>query len=646
MATFSGSALSSESTADSAESTADGAESTASCSLLSVLRCPKPSELSRKRKTQKNPPPPLGKCRATRGHGTFDPKSVSPVQRVQEYPGESLSVSNKKVFCNACREEVGLKSSVVSNHIKSTKHKLGKERLVKKEATERDIATAFQTSSQELHPRGETLPEEQRIYRVKVVRVFLRSATPLTKLRFFRELLEENGLRLSDRRQMADIIPFIFAQEQDLIKQELSGKYLSVVFDGTTRFGEAMAIIVRYVDSEWCIQQRLIRLQLLEKSMTGEEIARVLVDTLSREYAVPPGYLLACMRDRASCNNVAVRFLKVMFTRMLDVGCFSHTLDLVGDKICTPHLSEFMLSWLSLFSHSVKAKILWKEQTDRPIRSYCPTRWWSKWECIKQVLELFGDVETFIQRNDDFATATRSKLLTFFSDPRKKALLKAELAVMVDFGVQFVKTTYHLEGDGPLVFRCYEAISALTAAVNLAHYPNLNAIARDLSNSNPANQQQWEVYGKSCVEPAIQYYRERLNSSMKTPLEAFKAARIFSPSKVQEMQVSVSTVDELAAFPFFDTATLAHLKTELPQYIAACAGVDPSYDVCKFWHTHVDTLPHWSAAAAKVAVVQPSSAAAERAFSILKRSFSDCQTGALQDLLETSIMLQFNDRKV
>jgi len=243
--------------------------------------------------------------------------------------------------------------------------------------------------------------------------------------------------------------------------------------------------------------------------MTGQEIARVLVDTLSREYAVAPKYLLACMRDRAASNNVAVRFLKVMFTHMLDIGCFSHTLVLDGDKICIPHRSEFMLSWNSLFSHSVKAKVLWKEQTDRPIKSYCPTRWWSKWECMRQLLELFGDVQTFIQRNDDSATVTHSKLLTFFNDPQKKALLKAELAVVVDFGVHFVQTTYLLEGDGPLVFRCYEAISALTAAINLAHYPNLNAIARELSGGNPVTQQQFEAYGKSCVEPAIQYYREK-----------------------------------------------------------------------------------------------------------------------------------------
>lgn len=438
--------------------------------------------------------------------------------------------------------------------MKSSKHALGKERLARKEASERDIASAYAVA-EDVHPRGETLPEDQRIYRAKVVQVFLRTGTPLNKLTHFRALLEENALRLSDRRQMADIVPFIFNQEQQLIREEISGKYLSVAFDGTTRVCEAMAIIVRYVDSDWCVQQRLIRLHLLEKSMTGEEIARVVIDTLSREYGIPPDYLLATMRDRAASNNVAVNFLKVVFPRLLDIGCFSHTLDLVGDKVRAPCLSDFMLSWLSLFSHSPKARILWKEQIDRPIRSYCPTRWWSKWECINQVLEMFGDVEAFLRRNDDFASATRAKLLAFFDDPQRRVLLKIELAVVVDFGVNFVKTTYLLEGDGVLVFRCYEAISTLTAAVNLAYYPNLSAVARQVSNGNAVLLQQLEMHGKQCIEPAIQYYHQRLNDSMKAPLQAFKAARMFVPANIQCMQLNSSTVDELTAFPFFDTSS-------------------------------------------------------------------------------------------
>ena len=49
---------------------------------------------------------------------------------------------------------------------------------------------------------------------------------------------------------------------------------MAVTFDGSTRLGEALAIVLRYVSDEWTLEQRLIRLQLLAKSLNGEEIAR------------------------------------------------------------------------------------------------------------------------------------------------------------------------------------------------------------------------------------------------------------------------------------------------------------------------------------------------------------------------------------
>ena len=104
-----------------------------------------------------------------------------------------------------------MKSTVVRNHVRSNKHEMGKDCLARKEAVERDTAQAFRAAETE-HPRGETLPEDQRVYRVRVVRVFLHTATPLNKLSYFRSLLEENALRLADRRQMADLIPFVFTR--------------------------------------------------------------------------------------------------------------------------------------------------------------------------------------------------------------------------------------------------------------------------------------------------------------------------------------------------------------------------------------------------------------------------------------------------
>ena len=61
--------------------------------------------------------------------------------------------------------------------------------------------------------------------------------------------------------------------------------------------------------------------------MTGEEIAREIINVLSVKLSVEPHLLLATMRDRASVNNLAMRTINVIYPNMLDIGCFSHALD-------------------------------------------------------------------------------------------------------------------------------------------------------------------------------------------------------------------------------------------------------------------------------------------------------------------------------
>ena len=192
-----------------------------------------------------------------------DLKTIRPEKRVRDYPNEPLTVSTGKLFCRGCREELRIKSSSVRNHLRSSKHLEGKKRLDRKEAREQDIAQALERYNSERHPRGETLPESQQVFRVKVVRTFLAAGVPLSKLCIFRELLEENGFRLSDRCFMFDLVPFILKEEEDCLKQELQGKQVGVIFDGTTHLGEAMAIILRFVSESWTLERRLVRIQLL-----------------------------------------------------------------------------------------------------------------------------------------------------------------------------------------------------------------------------------------------------------------------------------------------------------------------------------------------------------------------------------------------
>lgn len=73
-----------------------------------------------------------------------------------------------------------------------------------------------------------------------------------------------------------------------------------------------MAIIFRFVDSELKICQRLVRLQLLTKSLKGEELARELLCVLQGTYGIASDTLLGIMCDRASVNNLAISIVKVL----------------------------------------------------------------------------------------------------------------------------------------------------------------------------------------------------------------------------------------------------------------------------------------------------------------------------------------------
>ena len=254
------------------------------------------------------------------------------------------------------------------------------------------------------------------------------------------------------------------------------------------------------------------------------------------------------------------------------------------------------------------------------------TRWWSRWEVLHQVLEQFGDLELFLRNNIEVSPATRSKLLEILSDQQKCSLLKVELAVVSDLGEHFVKSTYTLEGDGPLVFDCFEAV------IHFNHYPNTLA-------QPPAIEQQLYTY-------ALQwYFQAKFGNDCKKPLVAFKAARLFSPVRIHEIQTTASDLDQLKVFPFLeDSSVLSNLKVELPSYLAKASQVNSDFDVLEWWKLHEDQLPHWSSAVKKGLLLQPSSAASERVFSLLNNSFNDSQYNCLEDYIEASIMLQYNSR--
>ena len=137
--------------------------------------------------------------------------------------------------------------------------------------------------------------------------------------------------------------------------------YLSVInlflFEGTTHVCEALVVVLRFLDDEWHVQQCVCRLMLLASSMKGEEIARQLITALSTELGIASHLVVAAIHDRAAVNTVAMRTVSILYDSLMAVGCFSHTLDHVGEKMNTLILEEFVKSWISLFAHSPKEPV-------------------------------------------------------------------------------------------------------------------------------------------------------------------------------------------------------------------------------------------------------------------------------------------------
>lgn len=94
--------------------------------------------------------------------------------------------------------------------------------------------------------------------------------------------------------------------EKDKLKKELKDvKEASVIF---ARLGEALAVIVRYVQENFQPTQRLIRLDILAKALKGEELAQRLMSCLAADYHFGPTAIIGGMRDGASVNGAAETF--------------------------------------------------------------------------------------------------------------------------------------------------------------------------------------------------------------------------------------------------------------------------------------------------------------------------------------------------
>lgn len=137
--------------------------------------------------------------------------------------------------------------------------------------------------------------------------------------------------------------------------------------------------------------------------------------------------------------------------------------------------------------------------------------------------------------------------------------------------------------------------------------------------------------------------------SSPVPFKYFKQRSWFNPRVVKTSRTVAADVDRIRAVPFLnDDNMIQSLKDKLPAHLTIVGNIPDNFDALadtwRWWRNNAAEIPSWASAVKKIALVQPSFAAAERVFSFLVTMFGDQQHDSLEDYIEAALMLRVNNR--
>ena len=168
-----------------------------------------------------------------------------------------------------------------------------------------------------------------------------------------------------------------------------------------------------------------------------------------------------------------------------------------------------------------------------------------------------------------------------------------------------------------------------------------------------------KAYAHTIVAPAIDYWKQTIEGKKGDQLERMKVVRIFNPLHVLGNKISVSDIDELKIFKFYEHPEIRPqielMKTEVSKYQALAGSIKSfeerkdskgkdTFDLSDWWKSNCATLPGFTYVLRAVLTNSPNSCPPERLFSIFNTTYNDDQKRSHTDYIELSMQSQFNKR--
>ena len=447
------------------------------------MSAPEMAAHERKRKAQNLKDAPV------RGHNQLGRKTkepnIDPLQRVAEFPDNSLAVDNFKLYCKACLSELSLRKTTIATHVSSEAHKKALTTFVSTLSDDEQIGMLL-SQYFEKNPQSEmrTVRKDVHVYRWRVTESFMYAGVPMGKIDQLRHLLEREGHALTGSNHMAELyIPQIEEREIKCVVAELLGQYFSVTFDGTTRLGEAINIVTRSITDDFVIRMRLVGFKTTKVHCDGDALFRLILTTLQTKLGLNLESCVAWQRDSCSTNAAAVNLLMPASANALNMLCFPHTLHNTGKHLELPTLNEFLTPWLQLVPQPGAAKLRWEGILGKGCSKYSKVRWWSRWEIMQEIATNFSSLPDFLASLDvdGIGEASTKKMIDIVTNKRKELELELAAAMSCE---RLCTATYRLEGDGLELLLTHSTIEALrdfgrTLGNDPSNLPSVAALLRN-----------------------------------------------------------------------------------------------------------------------------------------------------------------------
>ena len=425
-----------------------------------------------------------------------------------------------QIWDTKCKKNLPLDFSRVKMHFVKDEHKKNVQKCdhEAKHANKNALKEHYERLEKE-RGKGGQVPANSVKMRMDMVMASLKAFMGINKLDILTPVLERHtdGQTMGNVTDLNDLLKDLHPSTLKGLADETAEflKYIAVIIDATTLAKEEKtAILIRMMDKNRYIQQRLIAIVATKHHVKGKQQAKMIRSALKR-IGLSIKQLIALIADRAATNGVtadeiregtideeeaeadlidydgeldALELLEAMrtlpeaegeisenensssssssstaVTQLADtrklclflVGCFSHTFDKIGKKFDAPELVEFMNAVRGLTNKSNVAQRLFctLAPDGKNLVGYAAIRWWNDWIQQVQIQEIGIDKILGMAhelKSQDLCRASAMKIIELCENPKKRARVEVQLARSIEEGRIWCSFGFDMEGNSPL----------------------------------------------------------------------------------------------------------------------------------------------------------------------------------------------------